>query len=166
MATNDNSIKLAEKLFNLIKTKINDNSLKLLHHNHKRKYVESYMLRDYNNFKIIENKCKFERYTSTFFGNENEGLNRDGWKFTIVGHFEGYNVETTKTFTTWFKNRHKNYGTLIHEEGWNCSPYLNINNFGLEFELPEKTLIKDWIDPDELPQNKLSYLKYGKENNT
>jgi hypothetical protein len=159
MKTNDNSIKLAEKLFDVIKSKINDKTLKLLHHNYKRKYVESYMLRHFNNFKLIESKCNFERHTSDIFGDENEGLNRDGWKFTIVGNFEGSDYEITKTYTTWFKNRHKNYGTLIHEQGWNCSPYLNINNFGLEFELPIKKLITDWIDPNELPQNKLSYLK-------
>lgn len=149
----DNSLKEASVLFELLKTKFKEKSLKLLHHKYKRKYVVGEELRTYDNFNLIEDKCNFERYTSDVFGDENKGLNRDGWKFSFVGCFEGSSYETTKTFTTWFKNRHKNYGTLIHEIGWSCSPYLNIDNLGREFELPDKVSLNDWVEPHELIKN-------------
>lgn len=150
----DNSLKEAEFLFETLKTKFNNGSLKLFNHQYKRKYVDVRELTTYQGFKVNVAKCSMERYTSHIFCEENKGLNRDGWEFNIVGNFNGSNYESTIKLHTWFKNRHKNYGTLVHESGWNCSPYLNINNFGVEFELPTKVLIEDWIEPHKLPQNK------------
>jgi len=146
----DNSKKEAEKLFELIKSKIRDGDLKLLHHRYKRKYVETEVLSEYKDFVIIEEECKMFRYTSDIFGKPNEGLNRDGWKFEIVGTFKSAIRPCTKSFTTHFKNRHKNYGTLVHQSGWSCQPYLNINNQGIEFELPKKELIGKWVEPHKL----------------
>jgi hypothetical protein len=149
---NDNSIKEAETLLEIIKSKIKDKSLKLFVHDYKRKYVEARVLREYNDFTIIDELCSIERYTSDIFGKENTGLNRDGWEFKIVGRYRGAIDERTveKKFTTWFKNRHKNYGTLVHESGWNCSPYLNVNNLGIEFDVPRRVLIEDWVEPHEM----------------
>ena len=42
------------------------------------------------------------------------------------------------------------YGTLVHESGWNCSPYLNVNNLGIEFDVPRRVLIEDWVEPHEM----------------
>ncbi len=152
MNEDDNSLKEAEFLFELIKTKIKDGSLRLFYHREKRKYVELYPLRnEYKGFKIIEDKCGIQRNTSTIFGGKNEGLNRDGWKFIIVGtspkarEISGEKMKTEITFVTWFKNRHTAYESMILEEGWNhSSVYLNINNRGVEFALPKKLLIDDY----------------------
>lgn len=143
----NNSEKEAQYLFELLKKRFKEKSIKLFHHTYKRKYVEGTILRDYQFIDhIVEDQCKMERYTSDIFGKENEGLNRDGWEFTIVSKSKIGQTNVAK-YTTWFNNRHKNYGSLIHEEGWNCTPYLNINNLGIEFSIPSKTLIEKWKEP-------------------
>ncbi len=145
----NNSETQAKELFEILKQNFNKGNLKLFIHNYKRKYVVASTLCSYSSsVKVIENECKMERYTSHIFGKENEGLNRDGWIFTIA------TLTGKHEYITWFKNRHKNYGSLIYETRWSTTPYLNINNLGILFTVPEKTLITEWVEPHLLLQNK------------
>lgn len=148
----DNSEKEAKVLFELLKSKIKDGNLSLLDHDYKRKYVVPKTLGDYTDVELVEDMCSIERYTSDIFGKENEGLNRDGWQFNMVQRLTYFKEFRTDTFSfiTWFKNRHKNYGSLVIGSGWSGTPYLNITNLGEVFETPEKTLIEDWVEPHKL----------------
>jgi len=144
---NDNSIREAKLLFELIKSKIKDNSLRLFVDNYKSKYVYFEELRDYSKFEIIEDMCSMNRETSDIYGKDDEGLNRDGWKFRIVGRWNNISTHTVSLkFFTWFKNRHTSYGNRVHAEGWSTLPYLNINNLGIEFDIPKKMLIEDRVE--------------------